>query len=190
MQYNIELPQIRDLGEKEQIQELYNYLYRQAELLSYTLSNLESRGAEAVPAQKNALSTFSSIKGLIMESEDIADAVAGKLGDYVTYSAPGFESWYYKTWKNGTFEAFTTAEFYYPGLVKGESVYQSQARLTLFTPFNIGEDAVITATCGGDCWITNLTNSGSYISFRLCADKELDTSAKFKVYLHVIGFIQ
>ena len=187
MQYNIELPQIRDLGTKDQIQELYNYLYRQAELLSYALSNLESAGAVAPSTPQRAADTFASIKGFIMESEDIAGAVANRLGDYVTYEGVSPSGWYYRAWKSGAYEAQIACDYNYPESIKGESLYKSTSIFTIPAPFAIGEDAVITGMCSGDCWIIDCKNGGDWITFRICGDQAFDTGKTFKVYLHIVG---
>ena len=77
MAYIIERPQINGLNEKEQLAQMRNYLFKQAEQLQYALNNIETGGSsnyKTSQSPQSASAMFGTIKGLIMDSSEIIEA--------------------------------------------------------------------------------------------------------------------
>lgn len=185
MAYRIELPQITGQTEKEQISQLHRYLYRQAEYLQWALNNLESGKTETNNATQKATDTFVSIMGLIKDSDDIFDAYAAKLGDYVV-EAGASGGWTYKKWSKGTYEMFGWFSVTPTSSEKGESLYKTNA-MQITTPFAILQDAVITGMSDSDAWITGAYAGTNKISIKIISDEPISTTEGAGVHLHVVG---
>lgn len=184
MAYNIPLPQMHGLSEKEQLAELRKYLYQQAEQLQFEFNNLE-RGAEgshnAPQSVKQSVSgIFGSIKGLIANSDEILDAYYKKIAVHGTA-----EGWSYIKWLGGTYEMYGVFEVTPETSEKGASLYLTNA-ITIKTPFPIAEDAVVTGTGDGAYWL----GSGAFadadnISIKLISDSAITDAVT--VRLRVVG---
>jgi hypothetical protein len=187
MAYNISLPQMRGLSEKEQLAEMRKYLYQQAEQLQFEFNNLESGGTSAYQAQRSApnqVSTsaiFGAIKSLIGNSDEIAENLYKKLAERGTA-----EGWTYIKWLlGGTYEMYGRFTVTPETSEKGTALYLTNA-ITIKTPFKIAEDAVITGTGEGAYWIS----SGGYadadnISIKLISDTAITEAVT--VRLRVVG---
>lgn len=101
MAFNIELPKITATNPSEQVKQLHSYLFQMTEQLNWALSTLESSsGGNASPAspaikmdqgadvssEKDAESTFNSIKALIIKSADIVNAYYEKIDNLLKLS--------------------------------------------------------------------------------------------------------
>ena len=85
MSFNITLPKITATNPSDQVKQLHSYLFQMTEQLNWALSTIEtSNGGNVSPAikveqgtevsEKDAESTFNSIKSLIIKSADIVQA--------------------------------------------------------------------------------------------------------------------
>ena len=83
MSIDIRFPNITALDEAGKLKQLQSYMYQLVEQLNWALNNIDSIGAtqKATPStvastasQDDSLSTFNSIKGLIIKSADIVKA--------------------------------------------------------------------------------------------------------------------
>jgi hypothetical protein len=186
MAYNLSLPRLNGLGEKEQLAEIRKYLYQQSEQLQFELGNLETGGSAVYGAPKSlqgkvdAASVFGSIKGLITNSDDIIEAYYKKFAVHGTA-----EGWNYIKWLGGTYEMYGVFPVTPETSEKGAALYLTNA-ITIKTPFKIAEDAVVTGTGEGAYWIS----SGGYadadnISIKLISDAAITDAVK--VRLHVVG---
>ena len=90
MPYHVDLPQLNGLDEREQLSQIRNYLYRQAEQLQFTLNNLDNQSD----------GTYTPPKSQLTISE-----VMRKFGDYVREAGTA-SGWSYKKWNKGTYEAY------------------------------------------------------------------------------------
>ena len=191
MAYHIELPQINGLSEKEQLSELNKYLYRQAEQLQWALNDLEGAKTGSNNVSKSPQSTqsasgiFGSIKGLIKNSDEIFKAYAAMLGDYVTEVGTSEGGWHYKKWSKGTYEMFGRFEVTPTSSERGESLYKTDA-ISIPTPFEITDDAVISGMGEGDVWLTGAYDAGA-ISIKIISDKAISTTEATAVRLRVVG---
>lgn len=186
MAYNISLPQMHGLSEKEQLAEMRKYLYQQAEQLQFEFNNLESGRTGAYQAQRSApnqVSTsaiFGAIKSLIGNSDEIAENLYKKLVERGTA-----EGWTYIKWLGGTYEMYGRFTVTPETSVKGAALYLTNA-MPIKTPFKIAEDAVVTGTGEGAYWIS----SGGYadtdnISIKLISDTAITEAVT--VRLRVVG---
>lgn len=184
MAYNIPLPQMHGLNEKEQLAELRKYLYQQAEQLQFEFNNLEggAGGSHNAPqsVKQSVSGIFGSIKGLIANSDEILDAYYKKIAVHGTA-----EGWNYIKWLGGTYEMYGVFEVTPETSKKGAALYLTNA-IPIKTPFKIAEDAVATGTGDGAYWIS----SGGYadadkISIKLISDTAITDAVT--VRLHVVG---
>lgn len=191
MPYNIDLPQINGLSEREQISQLNKYLYRQAEQLQWALNDLESGKtgsytvSQSPQGTQSASGIFGSIKGLIKNSDEIAQAYAAMLGDYVTEAGTA-AGWTYKKWSKGTYEMFGRFEVTPTSSEKGESLYKTEA-IQIPAPFGINDDFVITGMGEGDVWLTGGAYDAGAISIKIISDKAISTTDATAVRLRVVG---
>lgn len=182
MAYNLDLPQISGLSEKDQILRMRDYLYRHVEQLNWILNDLEKG--------QSADTIFNAISGLIADSDDIFQAyygkIAEKLGDFVIEAGTA-NGWTYKKWQRGTYEMFGTFEVTPTSLEKGESLYITNA-IQIPTPFDINADAVVTGMGAGDYWPSGgaYANAGT-ISFKIISDKAISLTDASVVRLRVVG---
>lgn len=95
------------------------------------------------------------------------------------------ESWHYRKWRNGTFEAFGIFAVTPASSEKGDVLW-STGDVSVKAPFAIST-AVITGTVEGDRWLTNTAYTNNAISFRIMSDGEIGTSTALAVQLHVVG---
>lgn len=179
MAYIIERPQINGLNEKEQLAQMRNYLFKQAEQLQFALNDLETGGSSVYATSQSpqsASAIFGAIKELIFNS----------FGDYVT-EAGTVGGWTYKKWGKGTYEMHGRFDVTPTSSTKGTSLYTTNAIL-IPTPFPITGDAVITGMGEGDYWLTcGAYVDASTISIKLTGDKTISTTAASGVRLHVVG---
>lgn len=184
MSYNVTLPRLNGLSEKEQLAEMRKYLYQQAETLQFALNDLESGAGgshNATPSVKQSVSgIFGSIKGLIANSDDILDAYYKKIAVHGTA-----EGWNYIKWLGGTYEMYGRFTVTPDTSEKGAALYLTNA-IPIKTPFKIAEDAVVTGTGEGVYWIS----SGGYadaenISIKLISDTAITEAVS--VRLRVVG---
>ena len=177
MAYHIELPQINGLSEKEQLSELNKYLYRQAEQLQWALNDLEGAKTGSNNVSKSPQSTQSA--------SGIFEAYAAMLGDYVIEVGTSEGGWHYKKWSKGTYEMFGRFEVTPTSSEKGESLYKTDA-ISIPTPFEITDDAVISGMGEGDVWLTGAYDAGA-ISIKIISDKAISTTEATAVRLRVVG---
>ena len=186
MAYNISLPKLNGLSEKEQLAQMRTYLYQQAEVLQFALNDLESGRTVTYGAPKSlqnkidATATFGAIKGLITNSDDIAEAYYRKFAEHGTA-----EGWTYIKWLGGTYEMYGVFEVTPESSEKGETLYLTSA-IAIKTPFKVAEDVVVTGTGEGAYWLAG----GAYadadnISIKLISDTAITEAVK--VRLHVVG---
>ena len=188
MPYNIDLPDINALNDRDRISRILQYLYRQAEQLGWALNDLDGKKPDAseIPSPPEPMDAFVAIKGLIMDSDDIFEAYADKLGDYVIEAGTA-NGWTYKKWNSGTYEMWARFLVTPTSSTKGESLYITNA-IEIPTPFEISGDALITGMGKGDYWLTG----GAYvaadkISIKIISDTALSTTEQAGVRLHVVG---
>lgn len=186
MAYNLSLPRLNGLSEKDQLSEIGKYLYQQAEQLQYELNTLGTGGTPAYNAPKSlqnkvdAASVFGAIKNLIINSDDIIQAHYKKFAVHGTA-----EGWNYIKWLGGTYEMYGRFTVTPETSEKGAALYLTNA-IAIKTPFKIAEDAVITGTGEGAYWIS----SGGYadadnISIKLISDTAIAEAVT--VRLRVVG---
>ena len=170
MPYNVDLPQFSG-DEKEQLSQMRNYLYRQAEQLGYALNNLDSNVSGNYVAPKSTLNTNEIMK---------------RFGDYVTESGTS-GGWSYKKWNRGTYEMHGSFEVTPTSADKGESLYITNG-IVIPTPFDIAEDAVVTGAAEGNRWLADGRFAGARaVSVRIMSDTAISTAELAVIRLHVIG---
>lgn len=171
MPYNVDLPQFNGLNEKDQLAQMRNYLYRQAEQLQYALNNLDSSVGGAYTVPKSTLNTNEIMK---------------KFGDYVNENGTS-NGWSYKKWNRGTYEMYGSFEVTPTSSEKGESLYITND-IVIPTPFDIAEDAVVTGAADGNCWLTDGRFAATRaVSVRIMSDSAISTAKPAIIRLHVIG---
>ena len=186
MAYNVTLPRLNGLSEKEQLAELGKYIYQQAEQLQFEFNNLGTGGSavyetpKSLQNQVDAASLFGAIKNLIQNSDEIVQAHYEKFAVHGTA-----EGWTYIKLLGGTYEMYGTFEVTPETSEKGAALYLTNA-ITIKVPFTIAEDAVVTGTGEGTYWL----GSGAYadadnISIKLISDAAITEAVK--VRLHVVG---
>jgi len=148
MAFNISLPQQTSIRDRE----VFAYLYRLADELRFALNELSSgldtlRGGGKSGIDPSA--TYGAVRGLIAESDDIAQAHYEKIAEHGRAAG-----WTYIKWLGGIYEMFGTfdANIKSSGWSKSDTLYSTNA-ITLKTPFKISPDAVVTGTVSGLCWL-------------------------------------
>ena len=171
MAYNIPLPKIDGLTEKEQIKQIRSYLYQQAEQLGWALNNLES----------NSTVVYNMPKSLASGEKATADYVTeqGKSG-----------GWSYRKWRNGGFEAYGTFEVTPTSYALVRTLYQT-GEIEITLPFPVGEDTVVYGSASGKCLLGEAKPTGdNTISVRLVSDESINTALSVTVRLHVEGTLK
>lgn len=170
MPYHVDLPQFSG-NEKEQLAQMRNYLYRQAEQLGYALNNIDSAVSGAYEVPKSLQNTSEIMK---------------KFGDYVTENGTS-NGWNYKKWNYGTYEMYGSFEVTPTASEKGASLYITND-IVIPTPFEIAEDAVVTGAAEGNCFITDGRYAATRaVSVRIMSDSAISTTKSAVIRLHVIG---
>lgn len=130
MGININLPKITATNPSEQIQQMYSYLFQVTEQLNWALSTIEKSINEGTAeesvqinssdalTEKEAQTTFNSIKSLIIKSADIVEAYYEEInrrfeGEYVAQSDFGT---YAEQTTNDISENSTAIEQFYTNL--------------------------------------------------------------------------
>lgn len=172
MAYNVQLPKIDGLTEKEQIRQIKDYLYQQAEQLGWALNNLEA----------NTTVVYNMPKSLASGGEKVGI-------DYVV--AQGKEDgWSYRKWHSGSFEAYGIFEVTPTAPVLLKTLYQSE-EIEITLPFSVGEDAVVYGSASGRYLLGESKRTGeSSISVRIMSDDTINTTEGVTVRLHVEGTIK
>ena len=186
MAYNLSLPRLNGLSEKEQLSEIGKYLYQQAEQLQFELNTLETGGSAVYGTPKSlqnkvdAASVFGSIKGLITNSDDILEAYYKKIAVHGTA-----EGWNYIKWLGGTYEMYGRFTVTPGTSEKGAALYLTNA-IPIKTPFKIAEDAVVTGTGEGAYWLSSGAQpDAENISIKLISDTAITEAVT--VRLRVVG---
>lgn len=171
MYYNVDLPHFKG-DEKEQLAQMRNYLYRQAEHLGYALNNLDSVSGNYV-APKNTLNTSEIMK---------------RFGDYVTANGAS-DGWNYKKWHTETYEMYGSFAVKPASSDKGENFYITND-IVIPTPFDISEDAVVTGSVEGNRWLADCRFAATRaVSVKIMSDSEISTAEPVVIHLHVIGVL-
>lgn len=171
MAYNVPLPKIDGLTEKEQIKQIRSYLYQQAEQLGWALNNLE----------KVTTVVYNMPKSL----------AAGERAsvDYVTEQGES-GGWSFKKWRSGTFEAYGTFEVTPTTSTLLKTLYQSE-EIEITLPFPIGEDTVVSGTASGRHLLGEAKRLGeNSISVRIMSDENINTALSVTLRLHVVGTLK
>lgn len=97
------------------------------------------------------------------------------------------DGWTYKKWKNGTYEMYGLFEVTATASDINGTLYRTND-IEVATPFSINDDAVVTGTVAGNCWLTN----GAYahenaVSIRIMSDETISLTEPVTVRLHVAG---
>lgn len=166
MPYNVDLPHFSG-NEKEQLAQIRNYLYRQAEQLRYALNALDSSPSVVYNMPKS-------------------QAVGVNHADYVIEAGTS-GGWTYRKWKKGTYEMHGSFDVTPTSSERGEVLYQTNA-IEVPVPFPITEDAVVTGAVGDGLWLSGGGYaSASAVSFKIMSDKEIGTTEGVKVRLCAVG---
>lgn len=171
MAYNVPLPKIDGLTEKEQIKQIRSYLYQQSEQLGWALNNLE----------KVSTVVYNMPKSL----------AAGERAtvDYVTEEGES-GGWSYKKWRSGGFEAFGTFERTPTVSTLLKTLYQSE-EIEITLPFPIEDDAVVYGTASGRYLLGESKRLGeNSISVRILSDESINTALSVTLRLHVVGTLK
>lgn len=171
MAYNVPLPKIDGLTEKEQIKQIRSYLYQQAEQLGWALNNLE----------KDTTVVYNMPKSLAAGEKTSVDYVTeeGKSG-----------GWRYKKWRGGGFEAFGIFEVTPTASTLLKTLYQSE-EIEIALPFPIEDDAVVYGTASGRHILGESKRLGeSSISVRIMSDDTISTTESVALRLHVVGTLK
>lgn len=173
MAYNVDLPQFNALTEKEQLKQMRDYLYRQAEQLQYALNNIDtSTGGTYIPAT----------------SRVNANDIMKRFGDYVTANGAS-DGWNYKKWHTETYEMYGSFAVTPASADKGESLYITND-IIIPTPFDISEDAVVTGSVDGNRWLADCRFAATRaVSVKVMSDSEISTAEPVVIHLHVIGIL-
>lgn len=170
MPYNVDLPQFSG-DDKEQLSQMRNYLYRQAEQLGYALNNLDSNVSGNYVVPKSTLNTSEIMK---------------RFGAYVTESGTS-DGWNYKKWHTETYEMYGSFAVKPASSDKGENFYITND-IVIPTPFDISEDAVVTGSVEGNRWLADGRFATTRaVSVKIMSDSEIGTTEPVVIHLHVIG---
>ena len=170
MPYNVDLPQFSG-DEKEQLSQIRNFLYRQAEQLGYALNNIDSTIGDTYTPPKSQLNTSEIMK---------------KFGDYVIESGTA-SGWSYKKWRGGTYEMHGIFEVKPTSSARSESLYITNA-IAIPTPFDISADVVVGGTVSGNRWLVDSSFATmKALSVRIMSDSDISTSDTLFLRLHAVG---
>ena len=173
MAYIVDLPQFNAPNEKEQLKQMRDYLYRQAEQLQYALNNIDNTTSGAYVPPTSRVSTNDIMK---------------RFGDYVTANGTS-DGWNYKKWHTETYEMYGSFAVTPASADKGESLYITND-IVIPTPFDISEDAVVTGSVEGNRWLADCRFAATRaVSVKVMSDSEISTAEPVVIHLHVIGIL-
>lgn len=97
------------------------------------------------------------------------------------------DGWTYKKWKNGTYEMYGFFDVTAASSDIISTLYRTND-IEVATPFSINDDAVVTGTVVGNCWLANAVYAHeNAVSIRIMSDETISLTEPVTVRLHVAG---